>query len=216
MSNWGSDTVEKIEPNGTRSTLLSGISAPVGVAVDATGAVYVASYSGDYIERVGPDGKRSRVVEGLATPTGIVFALNGRLLVANRASGEILSIDLSNGDRAVMANSLSLPVGVVEMPDGSVVTSQYGGRVTRILVNGAKQELGDSLTRPGVGILAADAESVLVIDNGDGIVRQVSFDGTSTVVVDGLKGSAVALGRHPDGTLLVGMWGSGLVYRATQ
>lgn len=55
------------------------------------------------------------------------------MLFANRAAGEILSTNLSNRSRRVVARSLSLPVDVVEMEGGSVVTSQYGGRVTRVL-----------------------------------------------------------------------------------
>ena len=113
----------------------------------------------------------------------------------------------------MVARGLSLPVGVVEMPDGSIVSSQYGGRVTRILSDGMVQELGQSFNRPGVGILADGDDAVLVIDNGASVVRRVSFDGQSSVVVDGLSGSAVALGRAANGDLLVGTWGSGNIYR---
>ena len=167
--------------------------------------MFVSSYSGDIIVRVGPDGKRKTVADGLATPTGIAFARDGRLLVANRSSGEIVALDTKTGYRAV--------VGVVEMPDGSIVSSQYGGRVTRILSDGMVQELGQSFNRPGVGILADGDDAVLVIDNGASVVRRVSFDGQSSVVVDGLSGSAVALGRAANGDLLVGTWGSGNIYR---
>jgi virginiamycin B lyase len=178
-----------------------------------TAAIFVASYSGDYIVRVAPDGTPTRVSEGLATPTGIAFAANGRLLVANRAAGEILSIDVSNGSRRVIARGLSLPVGIVEMGDGSVVASQYGGRVTRILADGSTQELGQSFSRPGVGILADGPNAVVVIDNGAGLVRRVAFDGRSEVIAEGFEGSAVALGRARNGDLLVGTWGAGAIYR---
>jgi virginiamycin B lyase len=184
--------------------------SPAGIATDATGAVFVSSYSGDIIVRVGPDGKRKTVADGLSTPTGIAFARDGRLLVANRSSGEIVALDTKTGNRTVVARGLSLPVGVVEMPDGSIVSSQYGGRVTRILSDGMVQELGQSFNRPGVGILADGDDAVLVIDNGASVVRRVSFDGQSSVVVDGLSGSAVALGRATNGDLLVGTWAAAI------
>lgn len=213
VSNWGGGTVERIQADGKRTIFLDKIASPAGIAVDAAGAVFVSSYSGDNIVRIAPDGTRTIVAERLATPTGIAFARNGRLLVANRSSGEIVALDLANGDRTVVARGLSLPVGVVEMPDGSVVSSQYGGRVTRITLDGTVQELGQSFERPGVGILADGDGAVLVIDNGAGVVRRVSFDGQSRIVVNGLSGSAVALGRALNGDLLVGTWGSGNVYR---
>lgn len=213
VSNWSGGTVERVQADGRRSVFLDNIVSPAGIATDATGAVFVSSYSGDIIVRVGPDGKRKTVADGLATPTGIAFARDGRLLVANRSSGEIVALDTKTGYRTVVARGLSLPVGVVEMPDGSIVSSQYGGRVTRILSDGMVQELGQSFNRPGVGILADGDDAVLVIDNGASVVRRVSFDGQSSVVVDGLSGSAVALGRAANGDLLVGTWGSGNIYR---
>ncbi|MGO4832037.1 serine/threonine protein kinase [Rhizobiaceae sp. 2RAB30] len=216
VSNWGGSTVERIAPDGARSTVLEGIASPAGIAIDAKGTVFVSSYSGDYIVRIAPDGKGTRVAENLATPTGIAFSTDGRLLVANHAAGEILSIDPSSGSSRVLVRSLSLPVGVTEMEDGSVVASQYGGRVTRILIGGSTQELGQSFSRPGVGILSDGPDAVVAIDNGAALVRRVSFDGRSEVVAEGFEGSAVALGRAWNGDLLVGAWGAGAVYRIPQ
>lgn len=176
--------------------------------------MFISSYSGDYIEQIAPDGTRKRFAEGLATPAGMAFGKDGRLLVANRASGEILSFEISNGERRVIARSLSLPVGVVQMPDSRIVAAQYGGRLTRILQDGTIQELGGSFIRPGVGIVADGSDAVLATDNGAGLVRRVSFDGQSSVVAQGFDGTVVALGRTIAGDLLVGTWGAGTVYRA--
>lgn len=213
VSNWGSGTVERISPDGTRSVVVDGIQSPAGVAFDAQGDLYIAAYSSDNVLRVSKEGKQIRVADGLATPTGIAFSADGRLLVTNRASGEIIAIDPKTGRKQSVANGLSLPVGVVEMQDKSLVVSQYGGRVTRVRPNGTKQELGASFSRPGVGIIADGSDAVLVIDNGADAVRRVTFDGKSEVLVDGLAGSAVALGRAEDGSLLVGTWGAGHLYR---
>lgn len=213
VSNWGGGTVERIAPDGTRHVVASGIQSPAGVALDAQGDLYVAAYSGDYVMRVSANGGQTRVAEGFATPTGIVFSADGRLLVTNRASGEIIAVDPKTGRKQSIANGLSLPVGVVEMRDRSLVVSQYGGRVTRILPDGTKLELGGSFSRPGVGIIADSSDAIMVIDNGADVVRRVTYDGKSEVVVDHLAGSAVALGRAEDGSLLVGTWGAGHLYR---
>lgn len=141
VSNWGGGTVERISADGARSTVMDGIASPAGIAVDTQGSIFVSSYSGDYVVRLTLDGTRARVAEGLATPTGLAFASDGRLLVANRAAGEILSINLSDGSRRVVARALALPVGVIEMAGGSLIASQYGGRVTHIWPDGSAQEL---------------------------------------------------------------------------
>ncbi|WP_235895176.1 serine/threonine protein kinase [Yersinia alsatica] len=214
VTNWGGNTVDRIAPDGSRSVFLTGISSPAGIVIDNDGTLFVASYSGDYIEAIAPDGARKRLVEGLATPTGLALAANGQLLVANRAAGQILSINKSNGQQRVVARSLSLPVGVVEMKDGSLVSSQYGGRVTRIKPDGTTQELGKDFTRPGVGILADGDDAVFVIDNGANVVRRVSFSGqTQTIGPEMTGGSAVALGWGNSNELLAGAWGSNRIYR---
>lgn len=213
VSNWSGGTVERISANGARQTIVTGIGAPAGVTFNLQGQLFVASYSDDYIVRVSESGGLTKVAEGLATPTGIAFSSDGRLLVANRSSGEIVAVDTETGEKQVIADGLSLPVGVVEMPDKSLVVSQYGGRVTRIVPDGSRQELGASFSRPGVGILADGPDAVLVIDNGADVVRRVDFAGQSRVFADGFSGSAVALGRAANGDILVGTWGAGQVYR---
>lgn len=213
ITNWSGGSVEKIAPDGTRTVFLGDFTSPSGIAVDNAGAVYVASYSGDYIERVGPDGKRSRVVENLATPAGLSFSSDGSLLIANRASGEVISLNLATGEKRSLAGSFSLPVGVVEMPDKSLVVSQYGGGVTRVMPDGTRQELGQSFVRPGVGILTDGPDAVIVVDNGASILRRVTFDGRSSEISGKLPGSAVALARDHDGNFVVGTWGTGGLYR---
>lgn len=158
-------------------------------------------------------GAEMRRVLGVAVSAGMTGVTIFGLLIANRSSGEIVALDMKTGKRTVVARGLSLPVGVVEMSDCSIVTPQYSGRVTRILPDGQVQELGQSFNRPGVGILADGDNAVLAIDNGASVVRRVSFDGQSSVVVNGLSGSAVALGRAANGDLLVGTWGAGNIYR---
>ncbi|MEC5317750.1 serine/threonine protein kinase [Brenneria populi subsp. brevivirga] len=213
VSDWSANTLTRFDAQGAKSVVATDIPAPAGLAVDKEGALFIASYSADYILKIAPDGSTRRVAENLSTPAGISFARDGRLLVANRGSGEVIAIDVSTGESKRVADSLALPVGIAEMDDGSIVVSQYGGGITRILRNGEKQEIGDSFNRPGVGILADGPDAVFAVDNGAGVVRRVAFDGTSAVIADDLAGSAVALGRGLDNELLVGAWGSGVVYR---
>ncbi|QPC44064.1 hypothetical protein HW532_16015 [Kaustia mangrovi] len=122
-------------------------------------------------------------------------------------------MDPATGRHEVLADGFSTPVGVVQMPDGSIVVSQYGGRLTRVAPGGDREELGASFVRPGVGILADGENAVIAVDYGGGSVRRVAFDGTATVVATDVGGSPVALGRDGDGALLVGSWGDGRIYR---
>lgn|GEM_PF-124703 len=213
VSNWGSGTVERITSDGTRSTVMTGIASPAGIVFDSDDTLYVAAYSGDYIESLATNGMRKSVAEGLATPTGLCFAKSGLLMATNRASGELLAINLDSGEKQVIASSLSLPVGVTELSDGSFVVSQYGGRVTRVLADGEQIELGRTFSRPGVGIIAAGDDSVMAVDNGADVVRRVDLSGESEIVAENMTGSLVALGRDRAGRIYAGTWGSGNIYQ---
>lgn len=214
VSDWSADHIVRIAADGTRRILPDKIAAPAGLALDKNGLLYAASYSGDYILRIDTDGGSERIAENFATPTGIAFARSGELLIANRAAGEIVALNIETGKRRIAASGLSLPVGVTETADGSLVVSQYGGRVTRIMPGGRQHEIGQSFVRPGIGIMTDGTQAVLVADNGAGLVRRVSLDGKeSRPITPKLQGSVVALGRGLHGESLAGAWGSGNIYR---
>lgn len=213
VSNWGNGTVENIASDESRSTVMTGIASPAGIVFDNNDTLYVAAYSGDYVESIDKNGMRKRVADGLATPTGLCISRSGLLITTNRASGELLAINPGTGAKQVIATSLSLPVGVAELSDGSFVVSQYGGRVTRVLTDGGQVELGKSFSRPGVRILAAEDDSVLVVDNGADVVRRIDLSGRSEIVAENMAGSLVALGRDPSGRIYAGTWGAGNIYQ---
>ena len=212
VTNWSGGTVEKIEMTGKRTVMTEGIRSPAGIAVDSDGAVYIASYSGDSIIRITQDGEKTIIADGLSTPTGITLTGRNSLLVTNRSSGDVLEIDLATGNRTIRASHLSLPVGVVEMPDKSLVISQYGGRVTRVMHDGRKQEFGKDFLRPGVGIIPDGEEAVIVVDNGDSTIKRVSFDAQEPPVLTDTADGIVALMQRRNGQILFACWSNGSVY----
>lgn len=133
-------------------------------------------------------------------------------MVANRAAGEVLSLDPRSGEAAVLADGFATPVGVVQTPDGSLIVSQYGGGVTHVAPDGTRTGLGAEFVTPGVGIVRGGDTAVFVVDYGGGTVRRVRRAGTSEVVVSGVAGNPVALARARN-HVLVGTWGAGHVYR---
>lgn len=213
VSDWSANTVTRIAADGRRTVVARNIPAAAGLAIDPSGALFIASYSGDHIVRLDPDGSTHRIAHKLSTPTGMAFARSGALLVANRGAGQVVAVDVTTGRVRVVADGFSLPVGVVEMEDGSLVVSQYGGRVTHVLRSGRQQELGASFVRPGVGIAADGPNAVWVVDNGASLVRRVTLDGQTSAVSEKLPGNVVALGKGMANEWLVGAWGTGTIYR---
>lgn len=210
VTNWSGNSITKVSPSGQREIFYSGIASPAGIVIDTDNNLYVSSYSGDYILLINERGEGSRISEGYHTPTGIALSRTGMLLVTNRSTGEIISLNLKTGAKQIVANGLSTPVGVTELPDGSLVVSQYSGRLTLISSNGSKKELGADFDRPGVGIITESSDTVIVIDNGAGAVRRVNVvTGKTDLIARELSG-AVAL-TSDNNRLYVGVWSDGSV-----
>lgn len=211
VTNWSANTIVKIASQGRQEVVYSGINAPAGIVVDSNNNIYVASYQDDYILKIDRNGNASKLASGFHTPTGIAWSNTGDLLVTNRASGEIIAVNIESGAKEVIATKLNLPVGVTQLPDGSLVVSQYSGKLTHISTSGVHKQLGDSFNRPGVGIVTVSDRLVAVIDNGAGAVRLVNVNtGEVKLLASGLNG-AVALTNF-NNRYYVGTWNDGQIH----
>ncbi|CRY56282.1 MULTISPECIES: Vgb family protein [Yersinia] len=211
VTNWSGDSIEKIMANGEKEVLARDIASPAGIAVNRNGDVYVSSYSDNYILKISPEGVQSKISTGYHTPTGIAFSNNGNLLIANRSSGEISSLDLESGSAITVVKGLSLPVGVAELNDGSLVVTQYSGRLTHISPSGEKTELGHNFSRPGVGIVVESDDVIVAVDNGANAVKRVNVkSGKTELLADNFSG-AVALAKQGN-NYLVGTWNDGSIH----
>ncbi len=212
VTNWSGNSVVKINKNGKKEAIGQGVSSPSGIAVDAQKNVYVASYSDNTITLIRPNGQQTVLARGYHTPAGLSWAQNGDLLVNNRASGEVVSVNVGTQKQTVLARGLNLPVGAVQMGNGDLVVAQFSGALTLIPKQGARKELGAQFTRPGVGIVIDGPDRVVAVDYGAGALRRVNLNtGVTTLVAEGLSGS-VALAKQANGSYLVGTWGEGNLY----
>ncbi|MBX4133619.1 hypothetical protein JMI89_08235 [Frischella sp. Ac48] len=212
VTNWSGNSVIKIKTNGERQTFYSDISSPAGIVIDKQDNIYVSSYSDDYILKITANGHAQKISENYHTPTGIAFSNSGKLLITNRSAGEIVSLDLNSGKKEIIVRGLSTPVGVTQLPDNSLVVSQYSGRLTLIAPNGNKTELGRDFNRPGVGIVTIAPTQVAVIDNGANMVRKIDVRTKETSTLVSSLSGAVALAYY-NNHYYIGTWGDGSVYR---
>ncbi|WP_141670889.1 Vgb family protein [Gilliamella sp. wkB178] len=211
VTNWSGNSITKIKNNTQKETIYSNISSPAGIVIDNKDNIYVSSYGDDYILKIDTNGKAQKVSEGYHTPTGIAFSNDGHLLITNRSTGEIVSLDLNNGNKQIIAKGLSTPVGVTQLPDNSLVVSQYSGRLTLIKPNGEQIEIGKDFVRPGVGIVTTSPDTVAVIDNGADMVRKINIKTYKVETIAASLSGAVALALH-NNQFYIGTWGDGSVH----
>ncbi|WP_326796912.1 NHL repeat-containing protein [Streptomyces sp. NBC_01808] len=213
VSNWSAGTVERISPDGGRSTYLDGLDAPAGLAVDESGALYVADYGADVVYRSTAAGEKTEFAAGFHTPTGIAFDPGQNLLVANRASDEIIRVD-PEGMTSRLAGGLSTPVGVAADADGTVYVANYDGGIARIRPGGRPQAHSQEVAGPGVGIVVDPDGDLFVTDRAAGEIKLVRADGSAESVMRDLD-SPVALGLDSAGELYTATWGDSAVFEVT-
>jgi sugar lactone lactonase YvrE len=188
VADTGNNRIRKIAPDGTVSTLAGdGVSgyrdgrgaqaefnAPVGVAVDEHGNVYVADTYNDRIRLVTTEGEVKTVAgagspgyaDGDAnaarfdTPSGITVAANGDLFVADTGndrlrrvtrSGQVSTVNLMDANRNAV--ELHAPVGLALTHDNFLyVTEQSRGRIWQVAPDGTARLVA------GVGSGFADGD----------------------------------------------------------
>jgi DNA-binding beta-propeller fold protein YncE len=114
-------SILRLAPDGSRSTLVSGVKSPGGQVV---------------------------VGRTLYFTTGNGFA-DGFLGLLGVAGGTISALDLDTGSVQVVADRLVMPNGLIRLPDGSFLVSRdlgAPGRTTRVLPDGTRSTFAPSVT----------------------------------------------------------------------
>ena len=192
VADYRNSVIRKITPAGVVTTFAGGVlpgsangtgtyatfNQPTGIAIDATGNLYVADCNNHLIREI--------------TPAGVVTTLAG--------SGVIGS---ANGTGA--AASFNYPQGLAIDAQGNVYVADYGnnqirkispaGAVTTLAGNGS-QGFGNGVDTAATFYeptsVAVDASgNVYVADFGNDLIREVSAAGmVTTLAGTGIKGSA--------------------------
>jgi sugar lactone lactonase YvrE len=87
VSDFGSGTIFRFSPVGTRTTFASGLDAPAGLAFDKSGNLFVAELGPGNILKFTPAGIKSTFAAGLDNPTSLAFDTSGNLFVADVGPG---------------------------------------------------------------------------------------------------------------------------------
>lgn len=132
-----SQTPSPLTPRGTRVRTVTDtmVGAVGGVAVDASGIIYVATF-GDVVYKVYPDGRKSVFATGLYGASGNAIDSKGRLLQSNFSGNSISRID-RQGNVSEFATGLRGPVGIaVDSADNLVVCNCPANRLSRVTAQG--------------------------------------------------------------------------------
>jgi len=123
----GDEALLRVDPlTGTTSVISQNgdFKNPRGVAIDASGDVFVAEKNEKVIRVDGATGAQTVVSQNgdLKDPTGIAIDADGNLLIADPAADAILSVDPVSGAQSVVSASSSFgnPFGLAVVPEPSL------------------------------------------------------------------------------------------------
>ena len=216
VADTGNHMIRKVTPEGLVTTVAGDgragqrdgaasqaqFNGPIGVAVDAAGAIYVADTYNDRIRVISPQGQVSTLAGGARTgfadgaaadalfdtPSGLTFDKEGRLLVADTRNSAVRRIardgmvsTLARGDSADREALLRRPVALAATHDGFVYVADMGrGRLLQIAPDGAIVALAGAapesvplrFARP-TGLAIEAQGSLLVADASAHVIRKV-------------------------------------------
>ena len=209
----GNRNVLKISPNGTQTTIGSGLAYPQGIAVDGAGAVFVADNDLNQVIKI-PSGCTSSACQqviptpqcvvgasGVCAQQGVAVDGMGNVFVAS-FNGEVLEVPANGGAQTVLYNPVgSHPVGIAVDAAGDLFIADVGLKTVVEVPAGCTSASCQSLVGSGwnqPNDVAVDAAGdVFVTDAGQQEVIEVpagcAVASCQTPLASGIISAAVAV-----------------------
>jgi hypothetical protein len=213
VADTGNHAIRRVAPDGTVTTIAGDgaagfqdgtgasarFNAPIGIALDRTGALLVADSCNDRIRRIEPNGAvRTLAGDGMPglldgaaasarfdTPTGILVSADGRVTVADTGNDAIRRISpdgrqvttVRTVDSAGAPFFLARPMGLVEFPDGRLYVAERRG-IVEIRPDGVARFLAGAgsgfLDGPGTQARFRSPTGLVTVDEGALIVSDAA------------------------------------------
>jgi sugar lactone lactonase YvrE len=176
------------------------LAGPAGLAIDATGNLYIADRVSGAIRKVAVNGTITTVAGGFNNPWGIVVDAGGYLYAAESGNNVVRKMAPNgtvttvagngtagysgDGGQATLAQ-LSQPLGLALDADGNLYIADNGNNRVREVAaaDGSIATVAILAQLAGPIGVAVDAWGALYIaDNGNNLIRAVAADGTITTL----------------------------------
>jgi sugar lactone lactonase YvrE len=146
--------------------LLENLQLPNALAPGPDGLLYFPLVAAGEIWRVHPNGgPAERVVAGLHHPVAVKFDSKGYIVAPQCETGELLRIDVQNGQRTVLATLDPGLDNLTFIQDRLFVSHLTDGRITEILAGGASREVVPAGLQFPLDLAIGDDGTLFVADS---------------------------------------------------
>ncbi len=169
----------------SQHTIGSGFSNPNGVAVDASGNLYVADPGNNQVEEISPTGAQTTFCSGFNAPFGIAVDALGNVYVSNPSHNEVVKIS-PGGVQSVIGSNFINPFGVAVDASGNVFVADSGHNlVDKIDPLGGQSAIGSNGLSVPIGVAVDASDNVYIADGDNGRVVKVSPSRSQTTLASG-------------------------------
>ncbi len=165
----------------TITTLGSGFSGPIGIAVDASGNILVADRSNDAIKRMDASGNNVQVLgSGFVRPAGVAVDANGNILVADTNNDAIKRMDSSGNNIQTLGSTFSRPRDIAIDASGNILVVDSGNDAIKSMDASGNnlQTLGSGFLFP-FGITLDASGNILIADRSNNSIKRMDASGNN-------------------------------------
>ena len=168
----------------------SGFSGPTGVAIDASGNIYVADRGNKLVKKIpAGNGTPVTVSSGFSQPYGVAVDAAGDVYVADYGASAVYKVPAGSSTRQTIGSGFKTPTGVAVDGAGDVYVADYGNNAVKKIAAGSNTPvaIGTGFSEPA-GI-AVDAQgNVYVGDRLNNAVKEIpAGSNTPQVIGSGFK-----------------------------
>jgi hypothetical protein len=180
-TNYGSNDVTKITPDGTSTILGTTGSYPYNITIDASGNIYTTNYGSNDVTKITPDGTSTILGTTGSNPNGIAVDVLGNVYIANTIDNDVTKIT-PDGTSTILGTTGSNPNGIAVDALGNVyITNTNDDNVTKITPDGFSTTLGTTGSNPN-GIAVDTLGNVYTANTNNDNVTKITPDGFSTTL----------------------------------
>jgi len=168
---------------GQRRTLATGLSSPVGVAIETNGSVVIANWSAGTIVRIGRGGSTTTLTSGLSGPAGLAISSSGDIFIASYSQDLVWRMSQNGGKPEIFVTGLATPAGISFDNHGNllianrrtnqVLAATPDGKVS-VVVQGELQTPVGAVQMPDDSYFVANISGGVSYAGNDGAARTVS------------------------------------------